>query len=329
MAIPSESELAQALTATNFLSHEGVHRRARTLHQDLSRLKIEGFRLLPVRVYPGNSTRPEIRVAEYEFGPVSFSLENAKDPGSVRKTVEEMAGTAINREDILYFSQVCETAHRLIPNLWTNDPKLLHDVRIPTQHLDTLNEIWWLGRWAGLDETCLQHEVSLLPGSGKSIDWHLRLPGVEGSWSIYVEVKRLISSIGARAYKKDHYFYAASRADGSVNKDDPRLKFKPSSKNEVNVLAVTWFDEISVALETEIQRFLDEGDRIDVVIVWAPGDRERGGWMRFFPRFRDISKKRQLVSSLLVEPTAEDKARIIAFMFPRTLKSIQEEVTGL
>lgn len=327
--VPSEAELARALEVTNFLSKEGVLRRAHLLHQDLVRLQIEGFRLLPVQVYPGSHTRPEIRVAEYEFGPVSFSLANAKNPASVRKTVEEMAGTAINREDILYLSQVCEMAQRLIPSLWINDQGLLKDVKVPTKHLDTLNEIWWLGRWAGLDEKFLEREVGVVPNSGKTIDWHLRLFGADFSPSINVEVKRLISSIGARAYKKNHYFYAALRADGSINKNDPRLKFKPSSEYEVNVLAVTWFDEISTELETEIQRFLDEDDRIDCVIIWAPGDRLRSGWMRFFPRFRDIPKKRQVISSVLVDPDEEDRARIIAFMFPRTLKSIQDEMQGM
>lgn len=240
-----------------------------------------------------------------------------------------MTGTAINREDILYLSQVCEMAHRLIPSLWINDQRLLKDVKVRTQHLDTLNEIWWLGRWAGLDEKLLEREVSIVPNSAKTIDWRFRLFGTDLSPSINVEVKRLISSLGARAYKKNHYFYAALRADGSINKNDPRLKFKPSSEDEVNVLAVTWFDEISTELETEIQRFLDEDDKIDCVVIWAPGDRRRGGWMRFFPRFRDIPKKRQVISSLLVDPDDEDKARIIAFMFPRTLASIQAEMNAM
>ena len=327
--LPSESELARALEVTNFLSKECVLLRAHLLHQDLARLQIEGFRLLPVQVYPGSNARPEIRVAEYEFGPVSFSLENAKDPASVRRTVEEMAGTAINREDILYFSQVCEMAHRLIPNLWINDQKLLQDVTLPSKHLDSLNEIWWLGRWAGLAEKFVKREVSLIPSSGKTVDWRFKLPSVDGECFINLEVKRIISSIGARAYRRTHHFYATFRADGSINKDDPRLKFRPSKDHEVNTLAITWFDEISIELETEIQRFLDEDDKIDTVIVWAPGDRGRGGWVRFFPRFRDIPDKRRVVSSVLIDPSDEDNARIIAFMFPRTLKSIQDEMKAL
>lgn len=326
MAIPTEGELAQALTVTNFLSPEGVQQRSRLLHQNLIRLQIQGFRLLPVQIYPSNNTRPEIRVAEYEFGPVSFNLENAKDPTHVRRTVQEMTGTAINREDVLYFSKICEMAHRLIPNLWCSDRRLLQDVTLPSQHLDTLNEIWWLGRWEGLEEKFLEREVSLLPSSAKTVDWRFRLPNVNGSWTVNLEVKRIISSIGARAYGKNHYFYTTLRADGSINKDDPRLKFQRSKGYEVNALAITWFDEVSVELETEIQRFLDEDDTIDTVIVWAPGDRRRGGWIRFFPRFRDIPDKRRLVSSVLIEPDDEDKTRIIAFAFPRTLQSIQDEM---
>lgn len=327
--MPSENELARALEITNYLSKEGVQRRACLLHQDLVRLEIEGFRLLPPQVYPAGRMRPEIRVAEYEFGPVAFSLENAKDPASVRRTVEEMAGTAINREDILYLSQICEMAHRLIPTLWANDSKLIQDVKLPSKHLDTLNEVWWLGRWVGLNEEFLEREVTLLSSSEKTVDWRFELLGTDRKWNINLEVKRIISSLGARAYKKNHHFYTTFRADGSVNRDDPRLKFRSSLDHEVNALAITWFDEISVELEAEIQRFIDEDDRIDVVMVWAPGDRRRSGWIRFFPRFRDIPTKRQIVSSVLIEPDEEDQARIIAFMFPRILESIQAEAEAL
>ena len=273
----SETEIAAALRATNFLSEVDVQSRARLIHEDLTRLNIEGFRLLPVQIYPGRATRPEIRVSEYKFGPVRFSIENAKDPSSVRKSVEEMAGPAINREDILYFSQICALAHKIIPSFWTTDRSLIQSVRLPSQHLDTLNEIWWLGRWSGIDEKFVRREVTILPSTGKSIDWQFKLLANDETWTVNLEVKRTISSIGAKAYRKEHYFYSTLRGDGSINTEDPRLKFRRSLDHEVNVLAITWFDEISAALEAEIQRFLDEDDRIDTVIVWAPGDHRRGG----------------------------------------------------
>src|SRR6202012_1289296 len=121
---------------------------------------------------------------------------------------------------------------------------------------------------------------SILSGGGKTIDWQFDLSGTDASWTINLEVKRIIGSIGNKAYQKTHHFYSTVRVDGSINTDDPRLKFRRSSEHEVNVLAITWYDEISVELETEIQRFLDEDERIDAVIVWACGDRRRGGWVR-------------------------------------------------
>jgi hypothetical protein len=328
--VPPESDLVAALTTTNYLSKEDVNRRARLLFQDLQRLQIEGFRLLPVERYPARAGFPEIRLAEYHFGPVEFGLENAKNPASVQKTVREMEGTAINREDILYLSKISEMAHTLIPRMWAEDSRLLRDVRLSSQHLDTLNEIWWLGRWDGLTEQSLRREVVLVPGSTKSVDWQFRLTVRSEEWTINLEVKRLIHSIGARAYSKDHWFYKPPLADGSFDEADPRRKFHRSSNKEINILGITWFDDISAELESEIQRFLDEDDRIDAVIVCALGDRAgRGGWIRFFPRFREMIEKRRTVASVLLEPDEEDRTRIIAFVFPRTWASIQAEVANL
>lgn len=325
--MPDLREVTNALTATNFLSQEAIHRRARLLFRDLTRLQIEGFRVLPIRRYPFNPSF-NVQLAEYQFGPVDFSLENAKDPASVRKTVGEMEGTAINREEILYLSKVCEMAHALIPNMWTSDKRLIRDVRRSRQHLDTLNEIWWLGRWNGLSEQSLKREVALLPTSAKSVDWQFPLVADGRAWTFNLEVKRLIHSIGARAYAKNHWFYKAPLPDGSFDDADPRLKFRRSLDSEINILGVTWFDAISVELKAEIQRFLDEDDKIDVVIIWSP-DYKGGGWFSFFPKGRDITEKQRAISSVLLEPDDEDRSRIIAFMFPRTLASIQAETAEL
>jgi len=323
---PTLTELADALRVTNFLSDENVQRRARLLHEELARLQIQGFCLLPPRVYPGSDFRPEVRVAEYKFGPVPFGLENARDPSSVGKTVVEMGGTALDKEDILYLSKVCEMAREILPRPWNNDQALIKDLRLASKHLDTLNEIWWLGRWSGL--TDLRREVTILESSSKTVDWSFKV-GLSESWTINLEVKRLIGSLGARVYGKDHHFYTAVAVDGSPNKDDPRRKFRSSLDHEINVLAATWFDEISADLEKKVQQFLDEDDRIDAVLLWAPGDRRRGGWMQYFPRFREVTARRRVLATVLQEPDEEDHSRIIAFAFPRTLQSIREEMESL
>ena len=234
---------------TNFLSDENVQRRASAAARRVSTATDSGIlSLLPPRVYPGSDFRPEVRVAEYKFGPVPFGLENARDPSSVGKTVVEMGGTALDKEDILYLSKVCEMAREILPRPWNNDQALIKDLRLASKHLDTLNEIWWLGRWSGL--TDLRREVTILESSSKTVDWSFKV-GLSESWTINLEVKRLIGSLGARVYGKDHHFYTAVAVDGSPNKDDPRRKFRSSLDHEINVLAATWFDEISADLGEE------------------------------------------------------------------------------
>lgn len=324
--VPTQIELSRHLEARNVLSPEHLRARAALLHEDISRLQIAGFRLLPIKVYPPAKPRSAIAVAEYEFGPVQFSIENAKDSMVVGRTVVEMDGTAINKEDLLYLSQVCELGRAVLPKCWFTDELLKSDLRLPTKHLDTLNEVWWLGRFRPLSDRRVEREASLHTESKKTIDWRFHVASVGGEWTINLEVKRLIGSIGAHAYNKEHHFYSADAPDGTPSRDDPRAKFRPSGANEVNILAVTWFDKISLELEAKIQRFLDECSVVDVVAVWAVGDQERGGWMRFFPRFREIWPKRKALEFALVEPNREDHERVIAYLFPRGLDAIRAEM---
>ena len=41
----------------------------------------------------------------------------------------------------------------------------------------------------------------------KSIDWQFKFSANDETWTINLEVKRIISSIGAKAYGKEHYFF--------------------------------------------------------------------------------------------------------------------------
>jgi hypothetical protein len=80
--------------------------------------------------------------------------------------------------------------------------------------------------------------------------------------------------------------------------------------------------------EQEVQRFLDEQHVIDSVLIWAPGDRRRGGWRRLFPRFRQIDAKRAILHQVLKERDNEDHSRVCAAMFPRSLAEIIEDELG-
>lgn len=326
---PTLDELARYLEASRMLSPEEVARRAEFVFEDIRRLPITGFALVPPRALPVPGTDRKFLTTEYTFGPVRFDIENAKDPFSISKRVEEIGGTGLNCEDLLYLSRICEIGRTLIPDKWFNDSKLIADIREPGKHLDTLNEVWWLSRWSGFSEQELERESIICPSGTRSIDWRFPLMISGRKWFLNLEVKRLIRSIADRSYKKSHRFYTTTRPDGTLQKDDPARKFRDSLSNEVNVLAITWFDQISDELETDIEQFLVETNKIDAVLIWAPGDRRRGGVRRVFPKSRELADKRTAIHLALTEPSEEDEARIMVNLFPRTIQSILEEARTL
>jgi hypothetical protein len=325
MGQPTYSELVGHLTEARVLSKELVECRAAFLAEDLARIDLKGFGLLPLESRPVPGTGQNYIAVEYGFGPVTFSAQNAGDPFSVRRTVQEMSGTGIDRGDLLYLSKISEIGRTLIPNTWFNNRELLRDLADPNKHISTLNEIWWLSVWTGFLEKGLQHDCKICSDSSKRIDWRFVLSPNDKTWFVNLEVKQPVHAFADRAYRKRHRFFTSRNEDGSLREDDPSLKFRESGPNEINVLAVTWFDEISPELESGAQEFLDGTNKVDVVLLWALGDERRGTWYRMYPRFRDISEKRALLHTVLKSPDEEDRSRIIWTIFPRTIDSILEE----
>lgn len=228
---------------------------------------------------------------------------------------------------MLYLSKVSEIGRTLIPQTWFKDRKLFQDLAEPSKHLSTLNEIWWLSVWEGISGKSVQRDCKVCSTSRKRVDWRFALTAQQETWFINLEVKQLVHTFADRVYRKAHHFYAVSNKDGSIRVDDPSLKFKESGPNEVNVLAITWFDDISAELESEVQEFLNSTSKIDAVLFWAPGDKRRGSWYRMYPypHSRDISTKSAVLHSVLKSPDDEDHSRIMWNIFPRTIDSILEE----
>lgn len=225
---PTVEALASHLRESRVLTDAAILRRAVLLAEDIRRIGMDQFALLPLRRKPMPRTDKLFTVVEYGFGPVRFSVENAKDPHSVRRTVEEISGSGLDSEDLVYFSKICEMARALIPRHWFGDDRLLANVRESGQHLSTLNEIWWLGRWNSFTEEGLEREYRLNSSSKHKIDWRFPLSIWGRQWVINLEVKCLVRSIADRSYKRRHYFYRATKADGSDDEDDPRRKFRKS-----------------------------------------------------------------------------------------------------
>jgi hypothetical protein len=316
VSYPTHEQIASHLRETLALSEKTIERRANMLAEDIPRIGLTDFRLCPVEVITRPDTGEKYPLVEYTLGAVPFSIENAQNPFKLRPTVYHMGGSGLDREELLYFSRVVEIARRLVPRHWFDDVSLLAAVRAPTWHLATLNEIWWLARWNGFEETELVREYRHNPRSKKSVDWRFPLMISGARWFLNVEVKCRLGSISDRSYNRKHHFYQQIRPDGTEDLSDPRLKFCKSSEHEINILAVTWYDQVSSELEMEIRRFLAKSDSIDVVAIWAPGDRVRGGWIRFFPRGTELLEKRYAFNAALKPPDTEDHTRIMRNVCP-------------
>jgi len=322
MAHPTQREFAARLHLTKALSEETIARRSILLAEDIARIGLDDFEFCAVERITRPDTGEKYLLVEYTFGSEQFGINNAKNPFNLRATVHHMGGSGLDRGELLYLSRVFEIARTLIPDHWSNDRKLLAAVRSPAWHLATLNEIWWLARWNDFSEKELVREYRQDPRGAKRIDWRFPLNLFGKRWFLNVEVKDRLGSISDRSYNRKHAFYRSLRGDGSEDATDPRLKFCRSGADEINILAITWYDQISSELETEIQRFLDESDVIDVVAIWAPGDRVRSGWIRLFPRGTELSEKRRAFNRALRPPDAEDQTRIMRNLCPIPLATI-------
>ena len=139
-----------------------------------------------------------------------------------------------------------QIGHSLIPELW---PKKLRDeLRNPTQHLDTLEEVWWLGCWSGIED--IRRAEQIKTGVADDIDWQFTIGSTGFSWRLKVnlEVKRLKSDNTRQARGREmnaHEFAQFCR-------DQVLRKFRPSRPDEVNVLGISLFGEIDGSVQRVI-----------------------------------------------------------------------------
>jgi len=329
-------QIHAALKMRPWIDDALVQRRAEAVFRALTATQWKQFKIEPPEGIPMSGTDKRYPVVHYTFGDQRRSVDNARNPFAVKRALSEMEGTGIDREDIHYFAKVCEIAEALIPHLWLVDAKLTKPLIESDTHLDSLNELWWLARWSqiALEETIYEPRLRKMETKSrfrrKTADWRLRSLD---DWLINIEVKNFARAHADRTYDKVPSFYRPNghTHQGEFDFDDPRLKFRRSSEKEINVLAVTWYDQIGSELETWIEEFLDASafpskeaehelkGKIDAVIIWSRPDQRRDGWRRLFPRLRDISKKRDALMRFLIEPDSEDRNRPWFQTFARSI----------
>lgn len=256
-------------------------------------------RLCPV--FDGNRVM-EIAIPEYHFGKTGNSVDAAEHAEVIK--IEWMGGTGIDRGHLLFFSRVSEIARRSIPHYWLKPCKLRNSLRNPTQHLDTMDEIWWLDRWKIPKN--IKSSVKLKHGSATDVDWTFTVG--DGALTINLEVKRLVGDcvrhVTERTFKIDWF--------EQFCEDKVNPKFMVSRDDEVNVLGLSLFGEITREVQLVVSEWLvNRQDLIDAVVIVTREGRRKSSL--------DIqlrNSKSSLIKNFLNEPTLEDQSLAFSLIVP-------------
>jgi len=322
-------DAAAGLVREGVLSSENVTRRASLLSKDMQRITPEGTRILPPRWITPPGSDLLFLIAEYQFDHSGHSLEKVSDPFNPGKRVENMEGSGLDRESLLYLGKVCEIGNDLIPSLWALDEDLLSNLRNPKQHLDTLNEIWWLSRWQGIDHGSITHSLeneavaSSKKAPAPNVDWSFTALG--GQVRINLEVKRRTGTKGVQSYDKQ--IYSSHLFDGNESK-----KFRVSSPAEINVLAITAFhggwitedEEAAIVLSHLTSLKYPVIDAIALFVIGSQGSYEK----LYFPPDRELAKRDLILRAIFKPIDPEDHSYVGVMAFPQDLGKLIEQAKG-
>lgn len=332
---------AGALVENGIVTNETLLKRAQWLKEDLDAISWEDFRILPVQWINPPQTGLHHPLVEYEWGKTDHDVDKSDgDAFTPTKSVLAIEGTGLSREDLGYFGKVSQIGHSLISHLWLGDRRLLQDVRTPTQHLDTLNEVWWLSVWHGLDPASVVREHLMRRDTGNlakktptTVDW--RFSVMTGAMHINLSVKNRRGTAASRPLNKGVYLFG----------DAPDTPFSESTEDEINVLAITAYHGGWISLREQeelVMQYLDETlpshqrPVIDAVLVRVRGAAGLTGvesmkspassLTAYFPKTRPLNRKDLLLRAMLKPVDMEDNSMIGVFRHPVTLQEAIDRI---
>lgn len=297
------------LLTVGYLGEEEAQIRAPLVCEDFEWIDFDtlSFNVRSCPVFDGKQVL-EIAIPEYHFGETRHSIDSAEHAEVIK--IEGMGGTGIDRGHLLFFSRVSEIARRTIPHYWLKPCKLRDSLRNPTQHLDTMEEIWWLERWKSPKN--IKGSIKLNQCSDADVDWTFTLGG--DALTVNIEVKRLVGDcvrhVTERTFKIDWF---EKFCDKKVNP-----KFRASKDNEVNVLGLSLFGEITREVQLVISEWLtNRQDLIDAVLIVTREARRKSC---FDVQLRN--GKARLMKSFLNEPSLEDQSLAYSLTVPVKIPGI-------
>ena len=269
-----------------------AHTHASRMLDDLTRFPIEGFQLLhPVPISPVEG------IIEYEFGRTAYSIDNAKPEDAPDFNPSDHGGTQLDRENILFLARTFEIARSVVPDLWLKPTAdLIGQITAPRQHLDTLNEFWWLSRWR--PGAKIERSIRINPQCGMDVDWQLSWDmGIGNPLVVNLEVKRRVGCDVLRFAQggslDPNQLFAAGLHDKKGN-----CKFRASGADEINVLGLTLLGEIDREVQDCASEWIKARNDIDALLLFSRFSARHSGFNV------QVVRKRELLHYVLVRELA-------------------------
>jgi hypothetical protein len=266
------------------LSKEQAHRRAKVIAEEVKAL---GFDL---QIFPWKNLT---RIGELQPFP-AYNLDdpryNLNEIGPGEKGQFAVNGPGISCGDLLKFGRVCELKRQFFGAKW---PKELKEHLCDAQsHLDSVEEILWLGRFQGVQDV----RSKVIQPNGKDVDWAF----TACTQPIQVEVKnrrKEITGVIDGAHRGREFVSWYQDFDG---------KFSRDSLGRLNIACVTTYFDLDEALQQRAKELLSRNEAIDAIVIWTYHCRTLGHQTVFAQR-----KVGQLLTSLLAPILREDSEKIL------------------
>lgn len=259
-----------------YVDHDRAQRMASAIHEDMAAL---GFGLVessytPIELWNEIGVIPQ---AEYSLPPNQFNIDSLEDS-------EAMEGSFVTCGNLLRLGQCCELGREYLSHLW---PSRYSHRLLGREHLDCLNEVWWLKFWRSIEKVIPGPKASQ---NAPDFEWRIEIRDGLASRVVNLEVKRRTSNL--------NQFFKHGRPKASVAKI--AKKFTEAKDGEANVAALTIFHNVDPNIDRSLRSWLDQQEFLHGLVIWTEGHGENAALKKFF------KESHRWAELLIKDPAPED-----------------------